>query len=173
MDRWAANPFDATLMNSASKVLQSAFLTAAVKMVDKYTDTTAVDWSDQADAICRAHRKKPSLVLERPYFEDVEYCLKLISLDGYPDQFEAFKEKRSLPRLFRIQSEIVVAVTKNPGSPYRQPTSDEVIPYGEVLVRLADSTKEMIATELKAGGWTLEHDFRSSTILVTGRAAAK
>jgi hypothetical protein len=73
-----------------------------------------------------------------------------------------------VPKLFRIQSEIVVAVTKNPSSPYRQPIDGEVAPYGEVLVKMVDLTKATLAEELKGKGWILENEAGTGPIHVTG-----
>jgi hypothetical protein len=67
-----------------------------------------------------------SLVPDRPYFEDAQYCLRLISIDG--TELSLFDERVSPTTPFRIEREFVVAVTVNPSSPFRQPTPVEQAP---------------------------------------------
>jgi hypothetical protein len=166
--RDSANKLDESLMANASSTIWSSFGASAAKALEMFSDTVPVGWIDEDTAICRAHKKKPSLVLTKPYFEDVEYCLRLISdLNAAPWSRSRELGDRS-PQRFRIQSQITVTVTLNPGSPYRQPTHDEIAPYGKVLVDLVDATRGGIANDLRSKGWILENESRPGAISVTG-----
>jgi hypothetical protein len=163
---------DPELASAASNAIVSSFSSSASRSLDSYTDTTPIGWADSAVSVCRAHQKKPSLVLDRPYYEDVQYCLRLISTDGKNVVFGDFEQYllRDRPTTaFRIEGEVVVAVTVNPSSPFRQPTSIEANPYGEVLVKIMDLTKLAMATELVGLGWKLGSEYRPITFLVEGR----
>jgi hypothetical protein len=156
--------YDMTAIDKASQLVQSVFGISAAEVLTLFTDTTSIGWIDEPNAICRAHKKRPSPILDRPYFEDVEYCLRLISANGlqfkyeHPDYYGDGREVPRSPNIFRIQSSATVAITKNPGSAYREPAPDEIAPYGAVLVKLIASTKTLMVAEMKAKGLFVENE---------------
>jgi hypothetical protein len=164
--------FDQQLTDRAALSIRSSFSMSAVKALASRSDTTPVGWTDEDNAICRARAKKPSLILAKPYFDDVEYCLRLISANGlalHDQPIGLFSEfiPRS-PLIFRLQSQITIAVTLNPGSPYRQPTNDEIAPYADVLVDLVNVTKNEMAKEIKSRGWIPQSESRLGAISIIG-----
>ncbi len=126
----------------ATDQIKKTFAGVARGALADSTDTTAVGWQDLEDTVCRAHQRKPSIVLAAPYYEDVEYCVRLIS--GPLDR--SYKQ-------FRLEAEANVTLTKNPESPYREPTSQEMTPYGELLVKVADEIRVQLGSEAREAGW--------------------
>jgi hypothetical protein len=148
----------------AASAIGGYFLEAAKEVLAKYSDTSPVGWQDESTALCRAHRQKASQVLGALYFEDVEYCLRLIAVD---ETSQKSKDVAATPTLFRIQSEVTVAVTKNPGSPFREPTSDEMVPYGELLVKMVELSKQSATRLLQTNGW-LTAEQGNGVVILTG-----
>jgi hypothetical protein len=135
----------------ATSSLKSGFAFAAGKALSEYTDDLAEGWSDEADTICRSHRRKPSIVLPRPYFEDVDYCARLLPFttrsDGIAD----------LPvRQFNIQIQISVDISKNPNSGYREPDRDEIAHYDDAARKMSNNMMRITADKLREDGWILE-----------------
>ncbi|WP_407156320.1 hypothetical protein [Bradyrhizobium sp. STM 3557] len=165
----AEDAFDQNLTDEASSQIRSSFGPSATKALAGYSDTTPIGWVDQLNVVCRAHRGKPSLVLPPPYFEDVEYCLRLISDDGLPNRYRYFYHFPRAPIVFRLQAEIVVAVTKNSHSPYRQPLNEEELPFAEVMVKLIDLVKLSMSAEVEAKGWKVDNSYGDATIYIVGK----
>lgn len=134
---------DVKLMDRAEQQIIDSFSGAAREALGKFTDTTATEWEDIEDTVCRAHQRKPSFVLPAPYFEKVEYCIRLIKgPKSYGDL-----------RAFRMSSEATVSVTKNPDSGYRDPSSGEMTRFGEVLVGLTVQVRSKLLERAKQNGW--------------------
>lgn len=133
---------DFDLEDRAAGDVLRAFSGIAKSALAGITDTTAIGWLDSQDAICRAHQNKPSLVLSRPYFEDVEYCFRLIK--GPPG---------TSYRLFRLQTEVSVTVAINPESGYREPTRQEMTPYEELIVKKREEIRVQLGKSARDAGW--------------------
>lgn len=106
---------------------------------------------------CYDNRRKPSKVLPSPYFEDVEYCVTLVRVDGRNrPQVSSDIRSAGAPQLYRLQTEIVAAVAINPNSAYRQPTLDEDSQYSDALYRITNSVEATIKEKLTNEGWLIE-----------------
>lgn len=133
--------FDAAMSDRAAQEVVQSFSVAAAGVLSKVTDTTAPSWHDILDTVCRAHQRKASLVLPAPYFEDTEYCIRLIQSDS------------SSGYKFSLLAAASVSVAKNPGSGYRDPSKDEITPYGEILIKLTGDIESGLATSANHSGW--------------------
>jgi hypothetical protein len=145
---------------TAERFVIQEFPHTVVDVLSRHTDTTAVGWEDSPNTVCRAHQKKPSLVLPAPYFEDVEYCFSLLPFD---DNFMVPAPAR---RKFRIRAEASVTLTKNPGSGYREPTRDEAMPYGESLGKFVRMIRDSLGKAATQNGWLVST--RDDQIGITG-----
>lgn len=130
------------LEDRAAHDLTMSFGGIARTVLASRTDTIASGWQDLEDTVCRAHQGKASLVLPAPYFEDVEYCVRLIGGEAGPF------------RVFRLQTEVNVSLAKNPGSGYHEPqTKDEITPFTELMQNLATEIRVQLEKGARDGGW--------------------
>lgn len=140
------------LEDRAAHELLKAFGGIARTVLATKTDTTAIGWQDLEDTVCRAHQQKPSLVLPAPYFEDVEYCFRLIR--GQPPHTQ-----------LRLQAETGISVTKNPSHYHPPQTQEEITPFTELLVKLGAEIRVELEKSAKAAGWhVIDEGFGTFTI---------
>ena len=151
------------LIDQATIKVQRAFTSAARDVLLTRTDTTAVGWQDTIDTVCRSHQNKASLVLPAPYFENVEYCMALIENPPESDLLSLVSDR--LSRSFRIRAEASVSITKNPTSPYRDPTKDEILPYGETLVSMTAAIRSRLSESTMRAGWNVVESAEGLTIV--------
>ena len=105
---------------------------------------------ENAAAVCRAHQEKPSLVLPAPYYEDVQYCVRLISGETV-EQMEGGGDRSF--KMFRLQAEVNVTLTRNPKSAYCRPTAKEIAPFKELLEKLVRQIRIELETRAESEGW--------------------
>jgi hypothetical protein len=141
------------LEDRAARDILKVFGGIARTVLASWTDAIAIGWQDTEEKVCRAHQRKPSLVLPAPYFEDVEYCFSLIS--GEPPR-----------KTFRLLGEVYPSLTKNSGSGYHDAeTKEEIIPFTELLAKLATEIEVELEKSAKTGGWhVVENAFNTFTI---------
>jgi len=160
---------DTTLSSMAVRAVIASFGHAAPGILRPYTDTTPNGWTDDSTSVCRAHQKKATLVLGRPYFEDAQYCLRLLKSDAVDHEGIGLRAMNGDPiSSFRIQGEVVAAVTLNPSSPYREPDSREIVPFEEILVQVVSLTKIEMASELVRAGWILDTSTQGVDFRISG-----
>jgi hypothetical protein len=151
---------DLNLIQRVEGAVRNSFPEAAKSSLEALTDSIALGWTDEGNAICRAHKRKPSNVLPRPYFEDVEYCVRLIDSD------QSWDIPPSARRALRMQGDASISITKNPGSPYRELEPNERGPYEDALIGIVDKTKNTMYQMLVSEGWQAFN--QNGTIRVIG-----
>jgi hypothetical protein len=129
-------------LDQTVKEFISSFQHAAKAALGEYTASIAPGWIDEPGKICRSNRFKPSPVLGRPYFEDVEYCIHLVDDDPARSQWP-------WARVFRLRAEVNANVTKNPSSPYRVPEPSELASYEPILEKINSGVRLGITESLK------------------------
>jgi hypothetical protein len=143
---------DGQKMKRAEEFVAREFTRIALDVLASHADTVAVGWEDVPNTVCRAHQKKPSSVLAAPYFDDVEYCVSLI-----PSRNSSLTNHLNR-REFRVRAEASVTVAKNPLSGYREPTKEEVMPYGVILVKVVNKIRDSLAEAAIQHGWQVSDD---------------
>ena len=150
---------NSALEDRAERDVLMAFGDIARTVLASRTDTIAVGWQDLEDTVCRAHQKKPSLVLPAPYFEDVEYCFSLVHDNP----------SGTGPRTLRLRAETNISITKNPGSGYHEPnTQEEITSFTELLVNLATEIRIKLEKSATVDGWHVV-DSAYNTFSIDGR----
>lgn len=137
----------------AESSLKAGFSYAAETALMKYADENPDNLQEGANTICRARRRKPSVVLPSPYFEDVEYCTKLIPAHHYALDVDEGHQ-------FNIRIQMSIDVTKNPASGYREPDRNEEQSYRDAAGEISKAMQNLTATRLAQQGWLLDkiHD---------------
>ena len=140
-------------LDPAVSLIQSKFQDAALKGLAVYTKSMPENWQDTKDEVCRAWRRQPSIVLPEPYWDDVEYCLRLVDDGDRPRES------------YHIQITANISVTKNGAGQYREFVGpDEKIPYEQVLVRIVGAAKEELLQALRTDGWPLTTSFGATVV---------
>jgi hypothetical protein len=149
--------------------VQDQFRKAAASALQHYSNALPIGWADLSDTLCRSYIKGKSLVLPRPYFDDVAYCIRLRRTDTTTNRVEFGFPTPERPDLTMTQEEMIrivfdmqlranVSVTMNENSGYREAKPDELTPYQKVLVALAMKTKAETLDGLRGAGWSILAD---------------
>lgn len=117
-----------------AKAIDLAFVSAANRALEPYATTVPRGWIDRSTEVCRSYMKSKSLVLPAPYFDDVEYCVRL--------------QKNDNGTVLWIEIVANISVTKNPGSGYRDPQEDEFNAYGTHLRQIHKETSNLFQTAI-------------------------
>jgi hypothetical protein len=132
--------------DAAALVIRNSFAPVATQVLQPFIKTTPVGWEDLPDTICRAYSRNKSLVLPAPYFDDVEYCVRLTV------------ERLEGGLSFQIRVEAHVTLTKNGSSTYREADQDELVSYGKAIVEIAKKVVAGTRDKLIKAGWSVKED---------------
>jgi hypothetical protein len=149
----------ADVVSEATKTIARNFDGIAASLLAPYSDLPCKGSPDLPDTVCRYRPKGKSAILPSPYFDEVEYTVRLVK-----------DEPEELPDtiLFRVLISAAVNVTKNPGSDYREGTNAELSPYGVALKKIAIGILDESLKPLRQGGWQITRDFEYFDLIPPG-----
>ena len=164
----------AAAVSEAAETIARNFDGIADSLLATYADLPCKGSPDLPDSVCRYRPKGKSAILSAPYFDEVEYTVRLAKDEpvqplcpGRPCTDNKLEPDTTL---FRVLISAAVNVTKNPGSAYRQGTDAELSPYGDALKKVALGILDKILAPLRQGGWQIIRSFEYFDLIPPGNS---
>jgi hypothetical protein len=167
--RLKSSKLSAAAVSEAAKTIARDFDGIAVALLAPYADLPCKGFPDLPDTVCRYRPKGKSAILPPPYFDEIEYTVRLVKDE--PEPPESGPRPNTLEpdtTLFRVLISASVNVTKNPGSAYREGTDAELSPYGDALKKVAVGILDRSLKPLRQGGWRVMPDFEYFDLIPPG-----